>query len=60
MWISTARHMRKYTNQGNLIFVYLVKRKGVTAIRNPTRAEPKPKPRYTASRALKPRAARVK
>jgi tryptophan synthase alpha subunit len=52
--------MRKYTNQGNLIFVYLVTRNGVTAISNPASAEPKPKPRYTASRTLKPRAARVK
>jgi hypothetical protein len=60
MWIRTARHMRKYTNQGNLIFVNLVTRKGVAAISNPVSAEPKPKPRYTASRALKPRAARVK
>jgi hypothetical protein len=37
-----------------------VKTKGVTAIRNPTSAEPKPKPKYTASRMLKIRAARVK
>jgi hypothetical protein len=52
--------MRKYTNQGNLIFVSFVTTKGVIAIRNPTSAETKPKPKYTASRMLKIRAARVK